>query len=164
MQKANPMRKFKNLRNQAGTTLIEILVSVIILAIGMLGLAAMQNTSLRFSYDSYVRTQASFLAYDLIDRIRANPDANLYTLDATQTIAQQNCFSGDTCTPAQIRQFDLHYWQQQVNQLLPDATVAVTFDNTQNIYTMTLSWEDRVENDVVAGETKVFTYPFKIDN
>jgi type IV pilus assembly protein PilY1 len=62
-------------RLQTGTILIEVLVSVVIVSIGLLGLAALQSTSLKLSYESYIRTQTTFLAYDMIDRIRANPEA-----------------------------------------------------------------------------------------
>ncbi len=55
-----------------GFTLIEVLVSIVILAIGLLGIMNMQARALMDNQDAYLRTQAVFLAYDMADRIRAN--------------------------------------------------------------------------------------------
>lgn len=149
---------------QGGSSLIEVLVTVIVLAIGMLGLATMQNTSLKLSYDSYLRSQANFLAYDLIDRIRANPDAERYEITDDATITKKDCFSGDTCTVSDMRQFDLYYWRAQAEELMPNAKVEVTFDDSQNLYSMRLRWQDSFDDDVADDEVKEFIYHFQIDN
>lgn len=57
-------------------TLIEVLVSVLILGIGLLGAAAIQLNALRYTDSSAMTSQASFIAYDMMDRIRANVDGN----------------------------------------------------------------------------------------
>jgi type IV pilus assembly protein PilV len=62
-------------RSCSGMTLLEVLIAVLVLSIGMLGLAGMQTQSLRFNTSAYYRTQATSLAYDLVDRLRANRDA-----------------------------------------------------------------------------------------
>ena len=59
-------------RRQAGSTLIEILVTLVILAIGILGVFALQTSSLKSNQNSYLRTQATILSYDIMERIRAN--------------------------------------------------------------------------------------------
>jgi type IV pilus assembly protein PilV len=63
-------------RQQGGFSLIEVLISVLILAIGLLGAAAIQLNALKFTDSSTLLSQASFIAYDMMDRIRANPEAN----------------------------------------------------------------------------------------
>lgn len=63
-------------RRQKGMTLIEVLVSVLILAIGILGAAAIQLNALKYTDSSAMTSQASFIAYDMMDRIRANVDGN----------------------------------------------------------------------------------------
>lgn len=60
---------------QQGVTLIEVLISVLILAVGLLGAAAIQLNALKYTDSSLRSSQASFIAYDMMDRIRANPDA-----------------------------------------------------------------------------------------
>ena len=64
---------YGNRRTQTGIGLIEVLVSVLILAIGLLGAAALQLNSLKYTDSSTMSSQASFIAYDMMDRIRANP-------------------------------------------------------------------------------------------
>ncbi len=61
---------------EKGMTLIEVLVSILILAIGLLGAAALQLNALKYTDSSTLNSQASFIAYDMMDRIRANPDAD----------------------------------------------------------------------------------------
>lgn len=163
MIKKNFMQSAKMSKQQTGFGLIEILVSVVIMAIGLLGLAALQNTSLKLSYDSYIRSQATFLAYDLIDRVRANPDAQSYEMSTTATLKQTNCFSVE-CTVSEMREFDLYYWREQARDLLPDTITEVTYDDSQQLYSMRISWADRVENDINIEEAKEFVYHFQINN
>src|SRR5690606_27536649 len=58
--------------SQQGITMIEILVTVVIISVGLLGAAAMVINGLESNRNAYLRTQASILAYDMADRIRAN--------------------------------------------------------------------------------------------
>lgn len=59
---------------QAGISLVEVLIAVLVLAVGVLGAAALQLNALRFNASAAQSTQASFIAYDMLDRMRANPD------------------------------------------------------------------------------------------
>lgn len=63
-------------RRQSGITLIEVLVATVILAGGLLGAAAVQLNALKHTDSALMTTQASFIAYDMLDRIRANPAAD----------------------------------------------------------------------------------------
>src|SRR5690606_3260878 len=62
-------------RPQHGFSLIEVLVALLVLSVGLLGLAMLQIEGLKHNTDAYYRTQATVLAYDIIDRMRANSDA-----------------------------------------------------------------------------------------
>ncbi len=55
--------------------MIEVLVAIVVISIGILSVAALQGVALKSNHGSYLRSQATFLAYDLADRIRAAPDA-----------------------------------------------------------------------------------------
>ena len=59
-------------QSQSGFTMLEVLVSILIMAIGMLGLAGLMAASMRNNHGAYHRTQAVWLAYDVADRMRAN--------------------------------------------------------------------------------------------
>lgn len=56
---------------QTGSSLLEVLIAVVILAFGLLGLAGLQATSVKSSHSAYQRSQATLLAYDIVDRMRA---------------------------------------------------------------------------------------------
>jgi type IV pilus assembly protein PilV len=63
--------------NQRGTTLIEVLVAIVVLSVGLLGMALLQVTSVQSNYSAYYRSQVTILASDLADRMRANRTAAL---------------------------------------------------------------------------------------
>ncbi|MFT4629016.1 MAG: type IV pilus assembly protein PilV [Arenicella sp.] len=159
-------------RLQTGISLIEVLVSVVIISIGLLGLTALQSTSLKLSHESYVRTQATFLGYAITDRISANPEAaENYSIDEDGTIGQISCFKGDTCTSDEMRQFDLYHWRKQAKELLPNARVDISYDDSQLLYSMTIKWKDRYRNDIqedavdgIADESKEVVYHFQVGN
>ena len=154
---------FTSIKHQSGVTLIEILVTVVITSIGLLGLAVMQNTSVKASFDSYLRTQASFIAYDIIDRIRANPTATAYSLTLGDDGTEVSCFEGDTCDAGELRDFDIFYWRQNAQRVLPNSDVAIAFADP--IYTITIRWTDRTENDEQTDDdanSKDFEYFFEV--
>ncbi|WP_095109461.1 type IV pilus modification protein PilV [Pseudomonas sp. Irchel 3E20] len=81
------------LKAQQGMTLIEVLVSLVILGVGLLGAAAIQLNALKYTDSSRISSQASFVAYDMLDRIRANPLADYSApsgVGAMSGIAQQD--------------------------------------------------------------------------
>jgi len=79
------MRTGREGGRQRGFTLVEVLVTIIIMSIGLLGIAGLQLASMRSNHSAYLRTQATLAAYDLIDRMRVDPAAfngNHFTSDA----------------------------------------------------------------------------------
>ena len=80
-----PTKKYSLVRDR-GVSLIEVMVSVLILSIGLLGIAAMQATALRNTQSSLERTQAVIYSYSILDSMRANVDdarADLYNVNWT---------------------------------------------------------------------------------
>ena len=123
---------------QSGFTLLEVLVTLIVLAIGLLGLAGLQVVSLRNNHGAYLRSQAIIQSYDMVDRMRANSDqVGIYNLSAnasyafsaigTQTTA---CDSAGGCTAAQMAGHDLFKWNQSNRSVLPQGIGIVCRDNT----------------------------------
>lgn len=119
---------YKKIRKQAGTSLIEVLVAVVILAIGLLGIAGIQLMSKQSTFDSAQRTTATMLANFIIERVRANPgvlvnyagDASTPaaavgggTLGATEPVP--NCSAAQPCTPLQLATHDLWEWEQLID-------------------------------------------------
>ena len=130
------MNKTQTIEAQCGATLIEVLIEVLILAIGLLGLAGMQMTSVQSNHSAYYRTQATVLAGDLADRMRANRTAALTTAYNTNfpTSTNTNAVTG---TQAQK---DLAEWLNSLANTLPEGTGKV--EQSSNLVTIHVRWND----------------------
>ena len=133
-------------QDQGGFTLVEAMVTLVVLAVGMLGIAGLYVTTLKSGGGAIYRMQAVNLASDLADRIRANRTANLAYLGAA---VDNNCYGAGAidCTPAQMAGNDLFVWQQQVANILPAGLTNVNVVLTPGTaslysYTITVSWSE----------------------
>jgi type IV pilus assembly protein PilV len=139
-------------RTQRGMTLIEVLVTLILISVGLLGVAALQLTSLRSNKDAYVRSQASALAGDILDRMRANQ------YKAKEYVVALNGAGTGTAVS------DVDAWQRAIDAALPgdDAirggSIAVSGDlKTGQVATITIQWGERGDFDSgVAAQTVKF--------
>ncbi|HTV84377.1 MAG TPA: type IV pilus modification protein PilV [Dyella sp.] len=142
------------LQRPRGVTLIEVLVAVLVCSVGLIGMAALLVTSARSNHAAYLRTQVSFLAQGMADRMRANP-AGVRSGGYNGSFpngSTQDCESG--CTPAQLAMHDRGVWSRQLQTLLPAgarATIACRQDGAfapvgQSPYggrcTMTMTWAE----------------------
>ncbi|MEM7401625.1 MAG: type IV pilus modification protein PilV [Pseudomonadota bacterium] len=103
-----------DIRNNNGFTLMEVLVALAVLSIGLLGMAGMQLFSMKSSHNAYLQSQASYFAYDLIDKMRANPigfDGGNYDSTFTSIPASPSDCQGTTCTPTELASYDLAQWK-----------------------------------------------------
>ncbi len=154
------------MKRHSGFTLIEVLIAMIILAVGLLGLAGLQATSLRNTQSAYNRSQATQLAYDMADRMRANVadarlsvDANPLTasayLGAVPGAAIANCTLAAGCTPAQMAQNDLFEWNQDIDNALSanaTGTIAAVPVLAPTGFTITITWDDNRDDNVDAAD------------
>ncbi len=142
-----PSRQQKNLiKRVGGFTLVEVLIALIILSVGMLGIAGLYVHSMQAGRTSLFRHHAVTLAGDVADRIRANPRA---AIAYSQAGANNNCVNGGVdCTPAQMAGNDVFLWDQQAADTLPNGTVTVDFDNAvlPPTYQITVAWDEPGEN------------------
>jgi len=129
-----------------GFTLVEVLIALIILSVGMLGIAGLYVHSMQAGRTSLFRHHAVTLAGDVADRIRANPLAGAaYGLAG----ADNSCVNGGIdCSPAQMAGNDIFLWDQQATDTLPNGTVTVVFDNgvVPWTYQITVAWDEPGEN------------------
>jgi type IV pilus assembly protein PilV len=127
---------------ESGFSLIEALVSLIVISVGMIGIAALYGQGLGASRTALYRTQAVNLAADMADRIRANRSA---TVAYEGAAANRNCDPGGNtdCTPANMASHDLWRWQTQVGAQLPGGVGAVRVDTTvPPTYTISVTWQE----------------------
>ncbi len=121
--------------------MMEILVTIVVLSIGLLGLAGLQVSGLQNNQSSYYRTVAMQQAYNIADRIRANPagkDAGAYD-SLSGTASDPGCISSG-CTPAQMAQYDQYQWNTDNANLLPSGAGKVALNG--KIFTVTVMWDD----------------------
>jgi type IV pilus assembly protein PilV len=136
---------------QQGTTLIEVLVALLVLAIGLLGAAALQLNALKYTDSSRTSSQASFIAYDMMDRIRANPDAD-YRLAALAAAPP----AGDLNTPRTQDLYDFKTNIQTLDPVTGDGKITVDAAN-KRLVTITVSW-----SDARAANTAAFLQTFTV--
>lgn len=119
------------LRYQAGFTLVEVMVAVLILSVGLIGVAGLQALSLKNGQSSFMRSQATALAYDLADRMRANvvgATSNFYyPATAASTPA---CSTTAGCGIQQLAENDLAEWNAAIAAILPMGVGFVCIDST----------------------------------
>ena len=125
----------------AGFSLVEVLVSIVVLSVGWLGAARMLLASVRSSSEAATFTAAVNLVRELSEKARMNQGiasrhdaANAYLVAhaAASAVADapgQTCVaSGTSCTAAELARWDMREWQRRVAQALPEARFAVCFD------------------------------------
>lgn len=142
-------------RGQQGFTLIEVAVALIVLAVGLLGIAGMQSSGMQNTLKSHHRAVAMMQAQDIADRIRANISgmrATAYTNAIPTTAPSPNCMtSGSSCTSAQLAATDLFNWEAENQASLPsgagsiactdiDATTAAAYEAGTSC-TITIRWD-----------------------
>ena len=124
-----------------GFTLIEVLIALIIMSVGMLGIAGLYVHSMQAGRTSLFRHHAVTLAGDIADRIRANPRAaGAYAVPGG---ANNNCVDGGIdCTPAEMAANDIFLWSLQAADTLPTGTIVIVFDNAPvpPTYQISVQW------------------------
>lgn len=172
-------------RVQRGVSMIEVLVAVLIFTVGLIGLGGLLITATKSNASAYVRTQVTFLANNMADRMRAN-SVGLWNADydsAAYPISDDMpvCDSTAGCTPAQVALRDQVAWSQQLKDSLP-AVGKTTIKCVQagnppptSMYekrppysgscTMTITWAERGltggDDKVAAGNLQSFTWVFQ---
>jgi len=148
-------------RHARGFTLTEALVALVVLSIGLLGVAALQLTSLRSNQSSAMRSQATFLAYDIVDRMRANR--------AAAANGAYNTAYGGTKAAGTVAGDDVLAWKQSIAATLPKVDIDGngTLENADgsitlngSIFTIGIVWSDSDDTKGAKGRTKL---EFKMD-
>ena len=143
----------KTTNSERGISLFEVLITVVVVSIGLLGLAGLQFAGLRAANRAQEHTQATLLAQDIEERLRANSAGaasgayNNITIDASSSYTTAvDCFT-ISCTSAQIVSFDLNQWYRFLypnpggNPLLPSAAVTINSTNSAD-FQITIQWGD----------------------
>lgn len=151
-------------KTQQGSSLIEVMVALFVLAIGLLGVLAMQSKSMQFNQSAHMYSQAVYLANDMAERIRTNfVSAESYTGNISDS-APKDC-SAKVCDSTELAAWDLFRWNQNVAKYLPAgvgtiAQVAADEDTkTPAFLRITVAFDDRR----VSGDTGLQTYTLALE-
>jgi type IV pilus assembly protein PilV len=127
--------------SQSGTTLIEVLITVVLVSIGLLGLAGLQLTTVQNSNSSSERFEATTLAHDILERLRANRQPAL--------AGQYNLALGEAPAGANLVGEDLDEWREAL-AVLPNGDGSI--DVTAGEVTIEVQWTDASDDN--AGDTR----------
>ncbi len=142
---------------QQGFGLLEVLITVLILGLGLLGLAGMQVTSLNYNNSAYYRGQATLLSYDMADRMRANQGSLAsYLIAATGAelaVGPSASCRDAGCNSATMARSDVIEWTQALDRALPGGQGAITL--TSGTYTINVTWTETSD-----GNARTFQMDF----
>lgn len=153
-----PDRTKRRRCGSSGFTLVEVLVALLVISIGLLGVARLVLAAVKANDSAYFRGQAAAMAYSILDEMRANRayamtapgyQVNFGTYAAPGTLCN---VVGTACTPAEVAQYDLYSWKQQLSAAaggtLPsgDGEIQMSFPagTGQVTATITVEWDDSV--------------------
>lgn len=152
---------------QQGFTLIEVLVSFLIMATGLLGMVTLLTTSVKANQGAYSHSQAIVHAQDMADKIRANRGEDYTSVTAA---ADSSCVVTGTLTACNnMAANDLETWRQSVQGTMPGADVVVCIDSTPDdgdspssaacddtgtVVAVKIWWRDTMRDDVESSYSR----------
>ena len=147
-----------------GFSLIESLIALIIVSIGLLGLAALQTVALRNTQTANIASQATISAHDMIERMRANPTGmRSKTYNIPTPTANSDCYTTTGCTPDELAKNDTYEWVDELTRTIPQSSAITCIDSTPNDGTKSTDAKCDNSGDVYAikiwsGEADTPTY------
>jgi len=162
------------MKKNNGFTLIEVLISMLVLAIGLLGLAALQMTTLRQNLSAYHRTQATQSAYDIADRMRANIEEAKLAADSiyvkknpASARKQISCITvASPCSPVKMAEQDLFEWHDRLSKVLPNGVGVIESIGSvdQRLFKIKVSWTDKnkIKDAFKTSDLVTFEMSFKL--
>lgn len=142
-----------NNSKQSGYALLEAMIGLFVLGVGLLGMASLQNQAVRISNSAHLYSQASYLASDMVERIRANREKrDDYNLLYSDTITAATDCGTSGCTPAQLIKWDQSEWLAALADQLPQGDGAVTINGST--VTIQVRFDDDMGGQSAAQSTQ----------
>lgn len=168
---------------QRGVSLIEVMMSVLIFSIGLIGLAGLMVMATRSNHSAYLRTQVTFLANSMADRMSGNPTGvwnGAYNSSSYPVAAASVGCTSSACTPANLALHDQRLWSEQLRTFLPNphasvdcsGVTAVSYNPTAQLNLrppyggsckMSVKWSERDDGDSVHRDNvqQVYVWEFQ---
>lgn len=162
-----------------GFSLLEVMIALLIFSLGLLGLGSLIAVSVKTNHSAYLRTQASFLAQSMADRMRANPagvwkaayDGDGYPKSGTPSTCASGCSYSDVVLRDQL------LWSQQMTDLLPAPTASIACERNSSVSvsavaqlnrapydglcTITMEWAESRLDQQTSGGRQTFAWVFQ---
>lgn len=145
---------------QQGFTLVEVMVSLFILAGGLLGMAALQNEVLKYNHAAFIDTQAQYLMNDMAERIRANRGNDAYVIAYAEAAPTQvvDCAT-TTCGSNDMAIWDLNQWRARVesSDYLPRGESQIVYEVLTRTFVISIryDWSQMGGVDISDGKRTV---------
>ena len=146
-------------RNERGAALIEMMVSLLVLAVGLLGVLAMQVQSLKANQNAYLYSQSAFLANDIYESMNLFPyNAADFAINfsATTPTLPECTLSDSNCTKKEVITWSQSSWRANIEKLLPGGKGAVVM--TDGAYEIQIKFIVGYDQ---AGEAETEIYALK---
>lgn len=138
------------MQKQTGFSLLEVLITLVIMSFGLLGIAGVIVNSLKNNQSAYSRSQASWLANDIIERMRAN------RVTAEAELLPYNLAMGSSPSGTGVVLEDLTEWRASLAAAMPSGTGSVALDAATKKVTVVVQWNDsRASGDEVIVSERV---------
>lgn len=111
---------------QTGSSLVEVMVALFVLAIGLLGILALQSKSMQYNQSAHIYSQAIYLANDIAERIRSNPSvASDYEIAAGEEISEGGDCRINACSPSDLVKWDRYQFYTNIKSALPAGEISI---------------------------------------
>lgn len=120
-----------------GSSLLEVMIALFVLAIGMLGVLAMQTRSIQMNQNAYQYSQATALAADIYEAMLTSPSSQVEYVIAYEaaTPAASSCGNATSnCSASDIADWNLHFWRTNIEGLLPGGQGQIAESSTTGVY------------------------------
>jgi len=110
------------MHSSKGSSLIEVLIALFVLAIGILGVLAMQVNAVKLNQNAYLYSQANILAMEIVEAVRSTPTVGgSYAIGFDDDPVEPNCTApGADCTPEELADWNVAQWRSSVAEILPE--------------------------------------------
>lgn len=148
-----------NKANSNGFAMIEVLLAIVVLAIGLLAGSKMQLLGLNATQGAMMRSHATMAVNDIIDRMRINPDgvkAGAYDAASTNSPPTDPSCSTTGCTPTQLARHDIRVWASYFGKAdgadtsvaIQNAVGTITLTEATQVRTVSITWDELIEGSV----------------
>jgi type IV pilus assembly protein PilV len=125
--------------HQEGATLIEVAITVLILATSLLAMSTLQTRSLQFNQSAFMRSQANIHVYDIMDRMRINRG-----VDGDNRLTAYNIdYDGSPSSGNAVASSDVTTWLAQLQKNLPDGKGKIACVQATRVCTISVKWEEK---------------------